>query len=367
MLIKLAEYTDRYGQAKPSIETICAELEMSRATVYRSLSGLEGKCLIRRGDSGQKTTLYILFSGVEPRVSGLRNPSQYETGGLNMRPEGTSNPIDLTVPIDLYLQPSVVGAPGGPVKPKARKPKRRKSKVAQWVASFPEGRSTMRGFSAMHTSPGYLRELRNETPDPDHDANQLEETPVPMPAFEKDEPGPNRRRRKPNSRDHYEVADEGLAVIGKLDTPRVKPQPWYETKPVGNWLATDLFKYIAHHASQKAPDLREQIPVGRAKGEFAKWLSEGTSAATLKASIDGFFADSNNFLTTSGPQYTIWQRYRYWFIDNQVTYAKKSEAASPEAQRRQAEIHQQSFDVARQRLAALRAGRSAREAEGAQR
>ena len=281
LLLRLAHYADMFEVCRPSTARLADESSLSRATVFRTLSALEGKGLLSR-EEGSKTTIYVL--------SKPSKKSRGETGGLTMRHESISTTSSTRSTTNLYLSPS------GRVQPRPAGAPPKEVDYSQVVKKGWD-EAMKRISESRRRKPAKSRPAKPKSVKPRKGTN------VSTPGFEK-KPAPKRRRGEVDDTSH-------LASVGRI----AKRQPVAKKqKPIENWLATDFTRYLTRLARQKAPTLTDQVQQGWARGDFARWLREGASPEAIKDCIDRFIGDPAN---TRPHRLTIWQRFRVYYIANQ--------------------------------------------------
>lgn len=299
VLLHLARWADMCGVSRPSVERLIKESGVSRSTIYRALSTLEGRNLVERSGNDGKTTIYILMKSHRWKGSG-RSHSRIQTPSEET-PSPTVTPKPHTYSYRTHrklLQPSVEEPSGR----KATKPKSQPRRNTRTVVN---------PRSVIHIGWGPLRDaLGRRKP-------AQEEHAVAMPGFENRTDQRPSRRHQIDDRSHLQVVGklpDGLSDPGERRIRPKKGQKRYHTLDPSKWNTHDLMSYFVDQTRKKNPMLVAGINRGWASKDFSNWLKDTTPPEAIKTTIDNFFADDSNFLQGD---YTVWQRYRIHFVQTQ--------------------------------------------------
>jgi hypothetical protein len=319
VLLRLAYYADLLEVCRPSVNRLIEETGIARSTIYEALNSLEGRGLVTR-QKGAKTTTYTLFVGSTTRTPDgssreTRPAPGPEYGGLLV---GTTSPTNLNLNTSYLRHDRPSGSHGQSQEPvEDSKP----------LASKPPRVTVTVGWGS-HPDLKKRRKPQNKPVLARTDTRSRKETTVHPGQLEDDDQTPKTRRTRKAEAVAYLTDGDNLASTGKLPEEPKLPTG----APVSQWKATDLYRHLNRLAREKAPTLREQVPSGWARGDFAKWLKEGTSPEVIKATIDDFFKDPRNYSSIGQGTLTIWQKYRVYFIHNQEAAARRVEKSTTSIQ-----------------------------------
>lgn len=321
VLLRLAHYADKLKVCRPSINRLVEETKLSRSTVFRVLGSLEDREIILRW-KGAQTTIYTLMKRDVKQ-------SHPDMGGLTVTPE-------LPASSNRYFHPSDERA-SGPKNTTSKKStkKVRPAKTESTVVKVNQSRAQRERLEARGVSPEITRATGPVKVSKQQFSTLLQalrsrkDSSMAMPGFEDDKPTQIKKRRA--QVDDFVGGGAGQLpeeLEAKAQKKASKKTRRRDIVPVAKWNSRDFVGLMQDLAKKRTPYWYDQITVGWALKDFSRWM-ETTDREVIKAVIEEFYGNDRNFLKTTD-NYTIWQKFRIYYLGHFEATQKRVEQAARE-------------------------------------